>query len=178
MRPTRKSRVVTGTLFCTRFLPIVIAAVVLTACAIKLAPDYDRSIIDGITDANEQALILFAKVESGSLPGGYASRADAYDTVIGKFEALAIQIKARPYPRTQIEQIFGIVPSTGTQPEDLRPLEVPPSYNSIQTASTTLTRMRDRDKGGKLTRGEAEGYRNAYVTSIEQAITYEKALER
>jgi hypothetical protein len=44
---------------------VIVAVIMLGGCAVKLAPDFDRTIVDGLTQANENAMTLFASVSSG-----------------------------------------------------------------------------------------------------------------
>ncbi|MCP4318202.1 MAG: hypothetical protein GY789_19860, partial [Hyphomicrobiales bacterium] len=123
-----------------QWFTILATLMVLSGCAIKLAPDYDKSIIDGLTKANEQTLILFATVSSGVSSATYAKREEAYNTQIGMFEAIAIQIKARPVPRSQIKQILGVGPRIRTSPQNLPVLEDAPSLQPVQEIVSILTR--------------------------------------
>jgi hypothetical protein len=121
-------------------------------------------------------MVLFASVSS-STPDGYAGRASAYNALIGKFDALRLQSQARPTPRPFVFQVFGIGADPRTAPKDLALLDAP-TPKILQTVVDTLTRMRDTDRRHGLTAAVAQGFKNSYEISMDQVLTYEKALER
>ena len=75
-------------------------AVVLAGCGVRLAPNYDRSIIDGLGRANEETMTLFATVASGAPKNTFPARSQTYDELIGKFDALRLEAQVRPSPQT------------------------------------------------------------------------------
>jgi hypothetical protein len=150
----------------------------LTGCAIQLAPSFDRSIVDGLAAANEQTMTLFASVSAGTRKEAYGPREPAYNGAIGKFDALRIQAEARPVPRPILHRVFGVGPSVDAEPAEISTLDQAPSIPAIQEIVNTITRMRDQDRSRGLSPNVVAGYKNAYESSIDQAITYEKALER
>jgi len=77
---------------------VVFAATLVGSCAVKLALDYDKAIFNGLTKINEDAMTLFASVSSGAPKRTYPNRKAAYDGLIGKLNAVRIQIDARLAP--------------------------------------------------------------------------------
>jgi hypothetical protein len=70
---------------CDRTASTIVAFVLvalLSGCAVKLAPNYDRILVDGLAKANEDAMILFASASS-STPGTFDKRENVYNGLIG-----------------------------------------------------------------------------------------------
>ena len=155
----------------------ILLSVVVSSCAVRLAPTYDRSIVDGLTTVNVQTLTLFASVSSGVTSATFANREGTYNDVIGKFDALRIQAAARPTPRSLAAQIFGSGPNSDTAPKNIEVLEAP-TPAVIATIVRTITTMRDSDKASGLTPTVVSLFKGEFEISIDQALVYEKALER
>lgn len=149
----------------------------LGGCAIKLAPDYDRSIISGLGSANEKALVLYAEVSSGTSNDTYVDREASYNRTIGAFDALRLQARARPTPRPYIVQMFGLGTPTTGEPDAVQKLEVP-TEAILEQIVLNISSLRDIDKTTGLRTTVVTGLKQSYETSIDQALTYEKALER
>jgi hypothetical protein len=154
---------------------LLLALIASTGCTVQLAPDYDKTIVDGLTSANEQTLTLFASISSGASPASFATREATYNSIIGKFDALRVQAMARPTPQPWFLKGLGSNPSQESNTSDhLKP----PTPDIIGNIIKNLTRMRDQDKAGTLTADVVAIYKNSYELSITQALTYEKALQR
>jgi hypothetical protein len=150
----------------------------ISGCTVQLAPSYDKTIIDGLTAANVETLTLFASVSSGVDGSGYAKREVTYNEIIGEFDALRIQALARPTPRPLLAKVFGMGPSENSKPTDIEKLDTAPSIPAMESIIKTITKMRDDDSKGKLNENLVQGFKRSYEISIDQALTYEKALER
>ena len=153
------------------------AILLLAGCTVQLAPSYDTTIVDGLTSANEQAMTLFASVSSGTEGSPFSDREKTYNELIGKFGALRVQALARPTPQPLILDYLGLAPSAATASEPDNRLKAP-TADILATIIDKLTRMRDKDKTGSLTKELVELFENSYELSITQAIAYEKALQR
>lgn len=171
-----KQRVLSA--FVTLFI-VIFVAVFGTGCAIKLAPDYDKAIFDGLTKINEDAMTLFASVSSGVTQNTYQKRRANYDALIGKLEAVRIQIDSRlsPIPPLFAAVILPKSVSTGTSNADASAAPVP-TLGSVNTMIRTITSMRDYDSRHGLTPMLVKGFKLRFEPSIEQALVYEKALNR
>jgi len=146
---------------------VLLVLLLAVACTIQLAPPYDRTIVDGLTAANEQTLTLFAGVASGGSAAEYPRREPAYNAVIGKFDALRIQAKARPTPPPP--RILG---------DKAAGLTEAASIGGLEEIVRVMTRMRDDDKDGGMNAAAVSLYKGSYEISIDQVLTYEKALAR
>lgn len=147
-----------------RMAALCVALLLVAGCAIKLAPDYDASIVQGLQKANEEAMVLFAGVSGGTVPATFAKRADAYASVIGKLDALKVAAGARLDPSPPS---FRSSTQTGA-----------PTPQVVEEASGVLSKMRERDQSHGLSPMLVVGFRNAFAQSMQQALIYERALER
>jgi hypothetical protein len=155
---------------------LAIGLVLLSACAVKLAPDYDKSVVDGLGAVNEQMMTFFASVSGGTQAETFDQRQDTYNTVIGKLEAIKIQADARPEPRSFLSQVYG-GGETPASADDVEQLKAPTGA-SITEMVEGMTTMRDTDRSQGLTPIEVTAFKQSIMISMDQALTYEKALER
>jgi hypothetical protein len=133
----------------------VLILVLLGGCAVRLAPDYDPLLVNGLLAANEQSETLFATLSSGT-SAPFRQRQPAYDAVIGRFDALRLEAMARPNPHESQA----------------------PTPRILSTIVAKLTRLRDEDRSGSLSPALVNLAKNSYELSFEQALTYERALQR
>lgn len=82
----------------------VVFAVFLTACSINLAPAHDPSLVQGLSDANNDAMILFADVSTGVDEATFGERRETYNSIIGRIDALRLQASARPLPSPAVSR--------------------------------------------------------------------------
>ena len=160
--------------------PLLVAFLVslpLSGCTVQLAPDFDKTIVDGLTSANEQTLILFASISSGTASSPFSAREVTYNSIIGQFDALRVEATARPTPQPLILKYLGLGahPSQASSATDHL---TSPTPDILANIVDKLTRMRDQDKAGPMTADIIAIYKNSYELSINQALTYEKALQR
>jgi hypothetical protein len=154
---------------------VAIAALIfaLAACAVRLAPDYDKRIVDGLSAANEEMMTFFAAVSAGTTAASYSQREPRYNAIIGKLDAMKVQSQARPVPASSFVSRLGVGPaSTESQPASA------PTTSILATMSETVTKMRDTDKRQGITAVEVAAFKGSFVISMSQALTYENALQR
>ena len=148
----------------------------LSACTTQLAPPFDQAITDGLIGVNQQAMTLFASVSSGTGSDTYTQRDSTYNGLIGSIDALVLQAKARPIPKTSVnEKIKTLLDKRGiTLPEtgDV------PSAAALEQISITLAKMRDTDKKQVITAFEVAAFKGQTVIYLDQALTYENFLAR
>lgn len=151
-------------------------ALLLTACAVQLAPLYDKEVVDGLNAANADALALFASAAGGTTRETYPERASKYDHVIGEYDALAIQGAARPVPKNDVVEAVKKMMSSRNTTADSG--QVIPSTTAIKGLSETLSNMKAVDQKRNISAIEVMAYRGQAVIYMDQALTYEAALER
>lgn len=149
---------------------------VIVGCATQLAPLYDKALVDGITATNKDAMTLFASVSTGTAKDSFQGRADTYNKIIGSLDALEIQAKARPVPKTRtVDAVNKWLEKRGlpaVTDDDV------PSATALNKISETLKKMRDTDRKQGITATEVQAFKNQTSIYMDQAITYESFLER
>ena len=148
----------------TWLLPLVLVLAMLAGCTVRLAPDYDGSIVESLQKVNEEAMVFFASISDGTGGKPFTSRATDYANIVGKLDALHIAVSARTTP-----------------PNPLAPdkaVAAPPSAGSIAQASNVLTTMRSIDERQKLNAAEVSIFKERFASSIGYALFYEKGLQR
>lgn len=164
---------------------VAAALLLLTGCAVQLAPGYSPDIVNGLNAGNTQAQTMFATVSAGVAPDTFAAQRQAqYNALIGQFAAIESLVVARPMPQPPLG-------SSKITPEDWQKvLATAPTKASLETIVSILTKMRDEDQAHgfkKVITGCAStaldpslicGFQNAYTQNFDSALTYEMALQR
>jgi len=156
---------------------VFVSIVSLCGCAVHLAPDYDKTIVDGLTSANVGLMELFASASGGTSKEAFSEREERYNKLIGLLDALRLQSSARQVHQPLLSQLFPSKAGTAAEPQENESPK-PPSTNSIGLMVKTITKMRDTDKKQGLTNVEVAAFKGQIEISMDQALTYEKALER
>jgi len=158
---------------------IAILAVVLAVagCGIRLAPNFDRTVVDGLAKANEDAMTLFAVVGSGTKPNTFPRRERTYDELIGKLDALRLQAQVRPNPQSPPGAALIFSGNASAQQRATDAMSAP-TPGIIVNMIKTVTMMRETDRRSGLLPIVVPNFKREFEISMEQAITYEKALER
>ncbi|SEK02515.1 hypothetical protein [Paraburkholderia diazotrophica] len=79
-----------------------VAAAILSACTIQLAPAPDKALSDGIKGLNNDIMTLYATAGMAATRDSFPQRADRYNKIIGTADALALQSQSRPVPDSAI----------------------------------------------------------------------------
>ncbi len=148
----------------------------LSGCAVTLAPNYDKAIVDGLLATNIALMEHFAATAAGTEKETFVEREQRYNHLIGNLDALAIQTKARPVPSNKVtEKINNSLSERGIQVTDG---DEAPSATALDAISKTITKMRDTDRKQGVTAVEVAAFKGQVVIFLDQAITYENFLER
>lgn len=148
----------------------------LSACTAQLAPPYDKAIADGLVSVNQQAMTLFASVSSGTGSDSYPQRDNTYNTLIGALDALALQAKSRPIPKTSVnEKVKALLGKRGVSFPETGDA---PSAAALEQISITFAKMRDTDKKQGVTAFEVAAFKGQVMIYLDQALTYENFLMR
>jgi len=148
----------------------------LSACATTLAPRYDQAVHDGLTALNSKTMEFFASLSEGGEREGYAERSRGYNKLIGGFDALSLQARARPMPSSGvIDRVNQFLDKRGAGA--LVDSEAP-SASAMERVSRTLVKMRDTDKKQGVTAMEVKAFKGQVVIYLDQALTYESFLKR
>lgn len=155
-------------------LPALLACVLLlAACTVQLAPPFDTGIIDGLAAANEEAMTLFATVSGGVSRTNFTDREKTYNAVIGKFDALRLQAGSRPVSTPLAARALGS--ATDIKPDQVLKVPTPDVLAGIVRQ---LTRMRDEDRAQGLVPDRVDSFKESFEIRMQQALVYEKALQR
>ncbi len=153
----------------------IAATAVLAGCAVQLAPLYDKALVDGLTSSNAETLELIASASGGTSKDTFASREPRYSRIIGRYDALTLQAAARPAPSNNVgESVRRIVAARRTGGD----APAVPSTTAIDRIAKTVSQMRDTDRKQGLTPLEVTALRDQALIFMDQALTYEAALER
>jgi hypothetical protein len=156
----------------------VLWALVLAACTIQLVPSYDQALVEGLDQANTQALTLFASVESGSPASEFGDYEDRYATLIGTFDALRQRAANRQIPplAARLSKVRIVRDFCNSESDPAGCVNVSPA--SLDRVLQVLRRMRDRHRSNGLAEDTVGLFRTDYNTAIAQALTVENALKR
>ncbi|MAP80045.1 MAG: hypothetical protein CL526_03040 [Aequorivita sp.] len=146
-----------------------------SSCQVTLAPAYDQAIVDKVTVNSELAMRFFAQVDGGTESDTFTLREPIYNQLIGSFESLKLQAKARPVPENAaLDKINALLASKGTSPiaGDY------PSAFAFDQIAATFAKMKNTDKTQGLKPVVLEAFKGQIEIYLDQAITYEGFLKR
>lgn len=157
-------------------LTLVGLLLILGGCQTTLAPAYDAALYKGVTDANVQMMQLLASLSAGTKAADCDTRADSFNQLIGKVDALTLQSKARPMPDNKVlESINTFLANRGLA---VLNNDSAPSAAALQQVSDTLSMMKVQDCKNGINAAVVPTFRNQLSISMDQAITYEAFLNR
>lgn len=145
------------------------------ACTTQLAPLYDQALVEGLTSTNAKTMELMASAVGGTTKETFANRENHYNQVIGSLDALALQAAARPAPTNSLGAAIN---RTGRESGVSDESQVIPSSTALNEISKTVARMRQIDKKQGVTGVEVQAFKGQVLIYMDQALTYEAALER
>lgn len=154
---------------------LLVLLFIASGCTTKLAPEYDKALVDGITNSSPKLLELFASVSTGA-SSDYTKREKTYNELIGAFQSLQIQSQSRPVPDNAA--VRKITDALAAKYPNLKVNGETPSATALGEIANQLLHMKENDKSNKLPATKVDLYKNASVTALDQAITYESFLER
>lgn len=153
----------------------LILVVLLGGCAIRLVPNYDQTVVDGLTSVNTSMMEFFAFVSGGTNVATYEKREETYSKLIGGLDALKLQVEVRPVPNNPINDAINkmLAKRNRTLPEGDMPSAV-----AIGKISEAFVKMRAVDQKQGVTAVEVQAFRNEVIIYMDQALTYENFLKR
>jgi hypothetical protein len=150
------------------------------SCIVSLVPKFDQTIVDNLSTSSIEVFQLFAEVSAGTSKSDYNLRDEKYNSIIGKCEALELQIKARPFPKNKsVDKIAAKVndrlKATG-ETAFISANDTAPSATALHQIIANLVKMKNTDKSQGLTKIEVDTFKGFITLYIDQALTYEKFL--
>jgi hypothetical protein len=160
------------------FLVGLFGAAILSGCAIRLAPAYDADLLDGLNKADQQTLVLFAKLEPGTTKAEFDTYSDEYAQDIAAFEALRQRADARPFPplASHITKLKFL--SSVCNPDSDPKSCLDASGKALEEIVATLSKMRDTHRSVDMPKELVQNFRDRFNTNIHTALTIESALKR
>ena len=155
----------------------VILVLLLAGCTATLAPPYDKTLVDGLKKTNIETMTFFASLDGGTKKVTFNARKKAYASLIGQFDALALQSLIRGLSKDEktIKRVNEFLDKRDIPKLD--DSEVP-SATVLKNISKTLVKMRGTDEKQGLTAVEVEGFKGNVSIYLDQVLTYESFLKR
>ena len=152
----------------------------LAGCAASLAPKFDQGIVDNLSSSSIEVFQLLAEVSNGVPNSTYSTREPKYNAVIGKLEALKLQINARPLPHNKtVDKVIGQANERLRQ-RGVSTLitagDTAPSATAVQQIINNLAQMKINDSSSGLTPETVKIFQGFIVLYYDQALTYERFL--
>ena len=146
-----------------------------SSCEATLAPAYDQAIVGKVTESSDLAMRFFAEVDGGTTNESFAMREPIYNTLIGAFESLKLQAKARPVPNnTALEKINELLKSKGSGAISG---EYPSAF-AFEQIALTFKKMKETDREQGIKPLALQAFKGQVEIFLDQAITYESFLKR
>lgn len=153
----------------------LVGFIFLAGCQVTLAPAFDQAIVASIIQNTNLALRFFASVDGGTNPHDFQVRQDTYNTLIGAFESLELQARARPIPDGKvIKKINEMLETRGSNP---LPGDYPSAF-ALGKIAETFTKMKKTDQANSLKPFAVEAFKGQVMIFLDQAIIYESFLKR
>ena len=147
----------------------------LLGCQATLAPAYDRAIFEGVTENSELAMRFFAEVDGGTDSDSFFVRQSTYNQLIGAFDSLKLQAKARPVPNNMaMDKINKLLQERGSSAITG---DYPSAFAFGQIAET-FKKMKETDREKGIKPLALQAFKGQVEIFLDQAITYESFLKR
>lgn len=163
--------------FLKKYLPIqiLLASLLFLSCEATLAPAYDQAIVEKVTVNSELAMRFFAEVDGGTTNESFAEREPVYNILIGAFESLKLQVKARPVPENvALEKINELLQAKGSNAISG---EYPSAF-AFEKIAETFKKMKQTDRENGIKPLALQAFKGQVEIFLDQAITYESFLKR
>jgi hypothetical protein len=131
--------------------------------------------VEKVTHNSELAMRFFAVVDSGTNRESFSLREPIYNDLIGAFESLELQAKARPVPENiALEKINELLQAKGS---DAVSGEYPSAF-AFGKIAETFRKMKETDREKGLKPLALQAFKGQVEIFLDQAITYESFLKR
>lgn len=147
----------------------------LSSCEATLAPAYDQAIVEKVTASSDFAMRFFAEVDGGTERESFTVREPVYNILIGAFESLEIQARARPAPKNvALEKINEMLEAKGSNTITGEY----PSAIAFEKIAETFKKMKETDEQNGIKPLALEAFKGQVEIYLDQALTYESFLKR
>jgi hypothetical protein len=162
-------------------LIVVVLALLVVGCTVRLAPNYEQPIVDGLNHFNVAIQTHLAVVSEGTKKGLTEEQQKVYDGLKAQGKALIMLIEARPQPKSGFARWFGTSRADDISKdgniEKITFLDVP-TDDQIKMILEQLSKMEEEDRRQGLQPGQYKLYANPINSFMRNALTYELALKR
>ena len=146
-----------------------------SSCEATLAPAYDQAIVEKVTASSDLAMRFFAEVDGGTEKDSFTVREPVYNILIGAFESLEIQARARPVPKNvAIDKINEMLQAKGSNSITG---EYPSAF-AFERIAETFTKMKETDRQNGIKPLALQAFKGQVEIYLDQALTYESFLKR
>lgn len=147
----------------------------ITSCKTVLAPAYDKAIVDGVIATSQKTMTFLAGISAGTSKATFDVRENTYNELIGAFDALKLQARARPVPKkVAADKINKLLESRGSNAVT----DKYPSAFAFEKISETLVKMKETDRENGIKPLAMQAFKGMIEIYLDQAITYESFLKR
>ncbi len=160
-----------------RFPPsiLLLGLLLITSCKTVLAPAYDKAIVDGVIATSQKTMTFLAGIPEGTSKTTFEFRENTYNELIGAFDALKLQARARPVPKkVAADKINKLLQAKGSNTIAGKY----PSAFAFEKISETLVKMKEEDREDGIKPIAMQAFRGMIEIYLDQAITYESFLKR
>jgi hypothetical protein len=178
-----KSRSANAKAFLTPYLRLafLIVAFSVTNCTVSLAPKFDQGIVDDLSASSVEVFQLIAEVSGGTKNADFNQREEKYNDLIGKLEALKLQINARPMPSNkEANKILSKVNERLTQKgaATINAADTAPSATALENVIANISEMKKTDASQGLSPTAVKAFKGNITLFLDQALTYESFLNK
>ena len=147
----------------------------LSSCEATLAPAYDQAIVEKVTASSDLAMRFFAEIDGGTERESFTDREPLYNILIGAFESLEIQARARPVPKNMaLDKINEMLQTKGSS----NITGEYPSAFAFGKIADTFKKMKDTDRQNGIKPLALQAFKGQVQIYLDQALTYESFLKR
>ena len=154
---------------------LLLTLLLLLGCKTVMAPEYDKAIVESVTVNSEKTMVFLASISAGTTNEDFEKREEKYNELIGAFDALKLQAKARPIPNNvptkKINELLAIKNSNALSGDY-------PSAFAFEQIANTFQKMKEVDEMNGIKPTAMLAFRGMIETYLDQAITYESFLKR
>ena len=156
---------------------VVLLSAILVSCVTQLAPTYDSQLVLGVNDLNRKSLTYFASMSPEFASKKFEDSEDTYNELIGLTQSLIAQSETRPVPDNKaIKKINEMLAKKGKPVWD--PNNNLPSTVALQGILEEFQKLKAWHADGSLNKTKFELRKSSVSLYLDQAMTFEYALER
>lgn len=158
-----------------KFSLLAFSLLLLINCKVALAPQYDAIITENLNESSTKTLTFFASIADGTDDRDYIIREPSYNTLIGVFETLELQARARPVPNNKTTEKINAALNAREKPN----LDSDyPSAFAFKRIADNLKKMKEKDRESGLKPLAIQAFKGEILIFLDQAFTYESFLKR